>query len=178
MDLGLLPTGDSKWIGFKPSIGIWEASGEKLELSHFILDYTSLKTGWIQIMSGASPDCHWDEKVGKVGQRPGGEHRRGFQVMIYLKDGGWHQWQQNQVGVLQGFSPLISQVFEKSDDNPEKLPVVKYNDFEVNSKGKGTTRIPKFEIVKWADYPEEKPEVSAEPVAKPPASSSDDVDLF
>tara|TARA_B100000965_G_scaffold104531_1_gene86123 strand:- start:569 stop:1114 length:546 start_codon:yes stop_codon:yes gene_type:complete len=178
MELGLLSSGDSKWIGFKPSIGIWETNGEQIELKHFILDHMSLKTGWIQIASGSAPDCHWDESLGKVGKQPSSDHRRGFQVQVYLKDGGWYQWQQNQVGVLQGFSPLMSAIFDKVKDNPDKVPVVKYLEFEVNSKGKGTTRVPKFEVVKWADYPKdaEEPVVQAKPVAEPPASTPDETD--
>ena len=58
------------------------------------------------------------------------------------------------------------------------MPVVKYLEFEVNSKGKGTTRIPKFEVVKWADYPTEKESVvQSAPVAEPPATDETE-DLF
>lgn len=174
-DLGFNVGSDNAWIGFKPSVGIWEASGEEVKFTHMLLDPSSLKTGWIQIQQGVGPDCHWDEAVGKVGNRPSEDHRRGFQVMVYLKEGGWHQWQQNQVGVLQGFATVWAEIKAQMGSNEDKVAVIKYNNFEINSKGKGTTRIPKLELVKWQDYPKDEESASPPPPVKEstPAPSED-----
>lgn len=159
MDLGLIGSGDSKWISFKPSVNAWLVNGEEHTLKQCLIDPDTLKTGWIKIEAGSAPDAVWDESIGKVGSRPSDDHKRGLQVMLYLgKDLGWHQWQTSSVGALRGFSNIWSKIHKELDDNEGKVAHVEYLKSDIDTKGKGQTRIPVFALLGWKNPPQDETE--------------------
>ena len=48
-----------------------------------------------------------------------------------------------------GFETVFEEIWNAKDDNAGKVAVVKYAGSEALKVGKGNTRKPKFEIVKW-----------------------------
>jgi hypothetical protein len=51
--------------------------------------------------------------------------------------------------------------------NPGKLPVVEYKGSKLEKIGKGTTRIPNFELVSWVARPEGMDAAPVQEVAQP-----------
>ena len=177
MDLGLLGSGDSKWVSFKPSVNAWLVNGEEFSLKETLLDPDSLKTGWLKIEAGMAPEATWDESIGKVGQRPSEDHRRGLQVMLYLgKDRGWHQWQTNSVGALRGFSNLWTKVHKELAANEGKVAHIEYLKSDLDTKGKGNTRIPIFALLGWKENPGDNEPPA--PAPAPSAPQAEDANLF
>ena len=65
-------------------------------------------------------------------------------------------WQRQSFGEYDGFRKMCSMFYEQSQltENLDKLPIVKYTGSEQQKIGKGTSRIPEFELVGFKDRAE------------------------
>ena len=157
IDLGLMSEGSSEYIRFKPSVNAWIADGDEVQLGDVLLDPSTLKVGWGKIAEGQAPEWTWDEKLGKKSPSPSPEHRRGFSVMLKIKDKGWREWSANGVGVMKGFSELWQVVGLQVKDNAGKAVHLKYQGARMEKIGQGTTRIPEFEVKAWREMTDKPP---------------------
>tara|TARA_R100000742_G_C4276170_1_gene97074 strand:+ start:663 stop:1214 length:552 start_codon:yes stop_codon:yes gene_type:complete len=172
IDLGLMSEGSSEYIRFKPSVNAWIADGDEVQLEDVLLDPSTLKVGWGKITKGEAPEWSWDERLGKKGTRPTPEHKRGFSVMVKIKDKGWREWSANGVGVMKGFSELWSVVGVQLKDNTGKAVHLKYKGARIEEIGQNNTRIPEFEVKAWREMTD-KPPVKEEPVKEEPQAHPD-----
>ena len=160
--------GDSvvEYIRYTPAANAWIVDGEEFQMESFLLDPTSLKIGWGLIQKGESPSWVWEEKIGeKKVAKPTPEYKRGFSVMVQLKDKKWREWSSNGWGVFQGFQRMWTEVVKDKTQNQGKSVLLKYTGSEADSKGKGMTRLPLFEIVGWYET-KDKPPVKEEPIVE------------
>lgn len=154
-----------EYIRFKPSVNAWYVDGEEIDLKGFSIDPETLNTGWGLIQEGEAPKWTWDQTVGVKGPRPDGEYKRGFSIMVYLKDHGWREWSSNGAGVNKGLSNIWKVIHESMGANQGKMATLKYNGSTADTSGKGATRIPNFELVAW----NEKPQADTPPAPQPEA---------
>ena len=171
MNLGL-ENDVGEYVRFKPSINAWFVDGEEVDIKGFHLDPATIKTGYGKISEGEAPDWHWDEQTGVKGKQPSPDHKRGFSVMLFIKDIGWREWSANQVGVLKGMTAFWVQIDPHLKDNAGKVCRVKYDGAKAETIGKGSTRIPQMMLVDWVDPPKE-----IEAVEKP-ATEAKKEDIF
>ena len=157
IDLGLMSEGNSEYIRFKPSVNAWIADGDEIQLEDVLLDPSTLKVGWGKIAEGQAPEWTWDEKLGKKAPSPSPDHKRGFSVMIKIKDKGWREWSANGVGVMKGFSELWQVVGLQVKDNQGKGVHLKYKGARLEKIGKGDTRVPEFEVKTWREMTDRPP---------------------
>ena len=173
--------GSGEYIRFKPSVNAWYVDGDEIDFKGFSLDPASLKTGWGLIQEGVAPEWKWDEVVGVKGPRPDGEYKRGFSVMVNIRDIGWREWSSNGAGVNKGLSNIWKAINEGMGANQGKMAGLKYTGSTADTSGKGATRIPNFELVQWNDIPKAEQPPAAPPVAEAPAApaqAEDDEPLF
>jgi hypothetical protein len=163
IDLGLMSEGNSEYIRFKPSVNAWIADGDEVQLGDVLLDPSSLKVGWGKITEGQAPEWTWDEKLGKKAPSPSPDHKRGFSVMLKIKDKGWREWSANGVGVMKGFSELWNVVGRQVKQNEGKAVLLSYTGARLEKIGQGQTRIPEFEVKSWHTMTD-KPPVKEEAV--------------
>lgn len=161
--LGLEDNMDGKkYIKFMPSVNGWKAGDDEVTIDKFLLDPNSIKSGWGLIQEGFSPDWHWDDEVGirksLPTQRNDGtlltedeklKYKRGFSVDIYTKDLGIRTWSSNAKGVSQGFLSLYTALHPEISKNAGKVAVVEYTGSKAVTYGKGSSRIPEFELKGW-----------------------------
>jgi len=173
----------AEYIRFKPSLNQWLVDGDEIDLKGLLIDPESLKTGWGKISEGVAPEWSWDERAGVKGTQPSPDHKRGFSVMVYLKDRGWREWTTTGSGPKMGLEAVWPQIHNGAAANPGQVAKVKYNGATAQAVGKGQTRVPQFELVGWADKPEgdtpapaPTPEPEPQPAPAPPAASSDGED--
>jgi hypothetical protein len=119
-------------------------------------------------------------------------HKRGFRATFFNKQMGVAEFSANGAGANMGLEALYKQVSAQAEANAGKLPVVEYKGSRPEKVGKGSTRVPIFEITGWVARPAAlaegagaEPEFSAPvskpaptPVAKPapsPAMSDDEM---
>ena len=117
-----------------------------------VFDIDNVVTGWLELGVGVR-DWQPDDVVGKKGPQPSANHKRGFSVVFYSKALGTVEWSSNGVGPCMGMETLYKQCSEQHAANVNKLPVIEYTGSRMEKIGKGTTRIPAFNLTGWIARP-------------------------
>ena len=195
MNLNLSNSGGSgNYIRFSPQANAWSNQDGEFALEKFVFDIDNVQTGWMLIATGVF-EFNADDSLGRKGAQPTPEHKRGFKVVFYNKTMGAAEWSANGAGSNMGLEALYKQAVAQRLANPDKLPVVEYKGSRPEKVGKGSTRVPMFEVTGWVARPAAlsddntggfDPEMST-PSAKPapskpapskPAPSLDDDEMF
>jgi hypothetical protein len=195
MNLNLSNSGGSgNYIRFSPQANAWSNQDGEFQLEKFVFDYENVQTGWMLIATGIF-EFNADDSLGRKGAQPTPEHKRGFKVVFYNKTMGVAEWSANGAGSNMGLEALYKQVQAQAADNAGKLPVVEYKGSRPEKVGKGSTRVPEFNVTGWVARPAAlsddntggfDPEI-ATPSAKPapskpapskPAPAMDDDEMF
>ena len=197
MNLNLSNSGGSgNYIRFSPQANAWSNQDGEFALEKFVFDIDNVQTGWMLIATGIF-EFNADDSLGRKGAQPTPEHKRGFKVVFYNKTMGVAEWSANGAGSNMGLEALYKQAVAQRLANPEKLPVVEYKGSRPEKVGKGSTRVPMFEVTGWVARPAAlsddntggfDPEMST-PSAKPapskpapskpaPTTSFDDDEMF
>ena len=195
MNLNLSNSGGSgNYIRFSPQANAWSNQDGEFTLEKFVFDYENLQTGWMLIATGVF-EFNADDSLGRKGAQPTPEHKRGFKATFYNKTIGVAEFSANGAGANMGLESLYKQVQAQAGANAGKLPVVEYTGSRPEKVGKGSTRVPEFNVTGWVARPAAlqegaaaEPEFSAPaPSAKPapskpapskPAPSLDDDEMF
>ena len=179
--------GNGNYIRFSPQANAWTNQDGEFTFEKSVFDYENLETGWMLIATGIFEFLP-DNGLGQKGAQPSGEHKRGFRATFYNKTMGVAEFSANGAGANMGLEALWKQVQAQQSANAGKLPVVEYKGSRPEKVGKGTTRVPLFEVVSWVARPAAMSGSSAsdefieppKPVAKPapskpaPSAMSDD----
>jgi len=194
MNLNLSSGGGSgNYIRYSPQVNAWTRKDEdgnyiEFKFTQAVFDYENVQTGWMLIATGQY-EFLADNTLGKKGAQPSPEHKRGFRVTFYNKElGGVVEYSANGAGANMGLEALWKKVQAQAQDNAGKLPVVEFKGATAMKVGKGTTRVPEFDVVKWVARPAAMQDGGADessfeppkPVAKPapskpaPSAMSDD----
>jgi hypothetical protein len=198
MNLNLSNSGGSgNYIRFSPQANAWSNQDGEFALEKFVFDIDNVQTGWMLIATGIF-EFNADDSLGRKGAQPTPEHKRGFKVVFYNKTMGVAEWSANGAGSNMGLEALYKQADAQRIANPDKLPVVEYKGSRPEKVGKGSTRVPMFEITGWVARPaalldgasQAEPEFSVPaPSAKPahskpapskpaPSPAMDDDEMF
>lgn len=181
------------YIRFSPSINSWEMSSPdgKTEFTWdapVVFDVHGLQLGWLKIDSLGRDWQPWPTLTQRT-QTPGEEYKVGFKIDVMSNklfgDEPVREFSANTFGPLQFISHLYDKCENAEEFKAGKSPVVQITGAKPTKIGKGNTRIPEFEIVKWVDRPSEltathetvTPSVTATPKAAPapePVAQSDD----
>jgi len=196
MNLNLSSGGGSgNYIRYSPQVNAWTRKNEdgnyiEFKFTQAVFDYENVQTGWMLIATGQY-EFLADNTLGKKGAQPSPEHKRGFRATFYNKElGGVVEYSANGAGANMGLEALWKKVQAQAQDNAGKLPVVEFKGATAVKVGKGTTRVPEFDVVKWVARPAAMQDGGADessfdapkPIAKPapskPAPSMSDDEMF
>jgi hypothetical protein len=198
MNLNLSSSGGSgNYIRYSPQVNAWTRKDEdgnyiEFKFTQAVFDYENVQTGWMLIATGQY-EFLADNTLGKKGAQPSPEHKRGFRATFYNKElGGVVEYSANGAGANMGLEALWKKVQAQAQDNAGKLPVVEFKGATAMKVGKGTTRVPEFDVVKWVARPAamqdggadesefvEQPKPVAKPApSKPAPSSMNDDEMF
>jgi hypothetical protein len=190
----MLGGGDSKpYIRFSPSINSWEMSGaegreEFTWDAPVVFDVHGLQLGWMKIDSMGREWAPWPSRDQRLPQ-PSEEHKIGFAINVVSSklfgEESVREFSANTFGNLMFIQDLYNNAEQAPEFKEGKVPVVQITGSKAQKIGKGTTRIPEFEIKKWVDRPAELSSPQAElpqtsatsasaPVAPAPAPAEDD----
>jgi len=124
--------GSGNYIRFSPQANAWTNNlGEEIQLKKIVFDINDVKKG----------------------AQPSPDHKRGFIVKFYNKEIGLVEWSSNGVGPNMGLEVMYTACAAQQAANAGKLPVLEYTGSKLEKIGKGTTRIPAFNIISWIDRP-------------------------
>jgi hypothetical protein len=145
--------GSGNYIRFMPSANAWlNSNKEEFTPKKMVVDTDSLQTGWMHLGEGVR-DWQPDASLGKKGPQPSADHKRGFSIKFYNKEMGVAEWSANGTGPNKGLEQLWKAIEAGQPANAGKYPVIEYTGSTLEKIGKGTTRIPNFNVVSWIDRP-------------------------
>lgn len=145
--------GSGNYIRFSPQANAWTNNlGEEIQLKKVVFDINDVQTGWLALGVGLR-DWQPDASLGRKGAQPSPDHKRGFIIKFYNKEIGLVEWSSNGVGPNMGLEQLYTACAAQQTANAGRLPVLEYTGSKLEKIGKGTTRIPAFNIVSWIDRP-------------------------
>jgi hypothetical protein len=184
--------GNGNYIRFSPQANAWSNQDGEFPLDKFVFDYENIQTGWMLIATGIF-EFIADNSLGQKGSQPTAEHKRGFKVVFYNKSMGVAEWSANGAGSNMGLEALYKQVQSQAPTNAGKLPVVEYKGSRPEKVGKGSTRVPEFNVTSWVARPAalqdggepeyvqpstQVPAPAAKPAPSKPAPSMNDDEMF
>ena len=150
-----------------------------------IIDVENINMGWLMLAVGQR-DWQPFPSVNEQTEKPGDDYKQGFSVKVYSKklfdDAPLREFCSSGAGLLMFIQKLYNEC--EAEFGKGKAPVVQIFKTPTMKLGKGNTRNPKYEIVKWVDRPEEMLAASAPSVESTeqqsttdaaPAAKSDDV---
>ena len=170
--------GSGNYIRFSPQLNAWSNQDGEFTLEKFVFDYENLQTGWMLIATGMFEFIP-DDSLGRKGAQPSPEHKRGFKAIFYNRSMLVAEFSANGAGANMGIESLYKQVSAQAAANVGKLPVVEYTGSRPEKVGKGSTRVPEFNVTGWVARPAAlsddnsggfDPEISAPVPAKPAPS--------
>ena len=148
--------GGGNFIRFSPAANAWtNSTNEEIQIKKVVFDIDNVQTGWLQLGVGVR-DWAPDVATGKKGPQPSPDHKRGFSVKFYNKQLGTCEWSSNGVGPNMGLEQIYVKCMEDRKTiplNATLLPVIEYKGSKMEKIGKGTTRIPLFEVTDWIARP-------------------------
>ena len=144
--------GNGNYIRFSPQANAWSNKDGEFQMEKFVFDYENLETGWMHIATGIFEFVP-DDSLGRKGTQPSPEHKRGFRATFFNKQMGVAEFSANGAGANMGLEALYKQVQAQAPANAGKLPVVEYKGSRPEKVGKGSTRVPMFEVVAWIPRP-------------------------
>lgn len=169
----MLGGGDSKpYIRFSPSINSWEMSSaegrdEFTWDAPVVFDVQGLQLGWMKIDSMGREWAPWPSRDQRTPQ-PSEEHKIGFAIDVVSSklfgDEPVREFSANTFGNLMFIQELYNTAEQSAEFAEGKVPVVQITGSKAQKIGKGTTRIPEFEIKKWVDRPAELSSKESAPV--------------
>ena len=124
----------------------------------FVVDLSSLKTGWERSggMKGVAPDRVWGDSPAKRPPRPEStseDWHPALSVRMGLSKTEVGEWTQGGAGAWQGLVQLMRQVLPTRAANPGLVPLLRQSGVIRSERGKGTTQIPQFTLIRWVPRP-------------------------
>tara|TARA_Y100001972_G_scaffold90184_1_gene110373 strand:+ start:680 stop:1273 length:594 start_codon:yes stop_codon:yes gene_type:complete len=124
--------------------------------SPMIIDIENIDMGWLMLATGARDWRPWPS-VNEQTEKPSDDYKVGFSVRVYSKklfdDAPLREFCSSGAGLLMFIKALYNEC--EGEFGKGKVPVVQIHKTPTMKLGKGNTRNPKYEIVKWVDRPEE-----------------------
>lgn len=91
--------------------------------------------------------------VSQLPEKPDDDYKKGLQIKCAIGGGEVATWEDSGAGSWMGFADMASQLAAGPGDF-DKLPLVRMVDTIAKTFGKGSTVIPKLEVVDWVDRPD------------------------
>lgn len=168
---------DNEWVRSTAEGGL---EAVEMEGATVIVDVENIQQGWLKL-SGGREWVEWPNNDPTKCPRPSDAHKQGFSVMFYSSklfgDEPAREFCTSGTGAIEFIKKLYGEA-EKGFGKGQ-VPAIKITGSTKVKIGKGNTRIPEFEILKWVDRPDELGAGSSQPApsAAQPVAASDDVDF-
>jgi hypothetical protein len=161
MPLAIPSSGESKpFIRFLASTNSWQMSveGGTVEFAFdkpAAFDIQNTQLGWLLLETG---NRDWQPWPGNAQtKKPEGEYKAGFEVGVYSTQMFGGEPMRSLSSNATGSVMFIQELYAEAEKHPEfaqgLTPIVQLTGSKALKVGKGNTRVPQFQIVKWVPRP-------------------------
>ena len=134
----------------------------EIESPTMVIDLANIATGWYLFLEGKAPNRVIDPSLEFEAPQPSESHKRGFMVLVFSTKhlNGVAEMSSCSMHMCNAIGDIYKAFAAQRGDHPGKLPVVACTG-TVEKPGKfGTNYKPTFEIIDWADRPDDLPDES------------------
>lgn len=161
MPLAIPTSGESKpFIRFLASINSWQMSAEGGTVEFAFdkpaaFDIQNTQLGWLLLETGNRDWQPWpnNEQV----KKPEGEYKAGFELSVFSTQMFGNEPVRQLGSNATGSVMFIQELYAEAEKHPEfakgLTPIVQLAGSKALKVGKGNTRVPQFQIVKWVPRP-------------------------
>ena len=127
-----------------------------------VMDLGNIATGYILFLEGKPPNRLMDPSLDVEAPPPSDSHKRGFMLLCFSPKhlNGLAELSSCSFHLGNAIGELHSKFEEMRGDHPGKVPVVAWTGTTEKPGKFATNHKPTFEIVDWADRPEDLPDES------------------
>ena len=155
--------------------GQWQTQERELDVPmKAVFDMAQLEMGWIAFKP--APDFVMVKAGQARPEKPSDEHKWGFRVKLANKDIGLRELSSSSKNVYQRMVPVFQAYEAGKAANAGKVPIIEVSGTDrvvqqLNDGSSQTWRVPKWELVGWADRPEmlDGPATASAPAQAEPA---------
>ena len=158
-------TSGNAFIRFMVTDNEWVMSGaagmETVDMSSapVVIDIENIQLGWLKLEGGRDWQP-WENNTPPDGkQPPTDKHEQGFSVMFYstklFADEPVRELSASGAGIRQFVMDVHEEAEKAKEFGSGKVPAIKIGEAPKVKMGKNSSRVPKFEIVKWINRPED-----------------------
>jgi hypothetical protein len=161
MPLAIPSSGESKpFIRFLASINSWQMSveGGTVEFTFdkpAAFDIQNVQLGWLLLETGNRDWQPWPDNAQT--KKPEGEYKAGFEVAVFSTQMFGGEPVRSLSSNATGSVMFIQELYAEAERHPEfargLTPIVQLTGSKALKVGKGNTRVPQFQIVKWVPRP-------------------------
>lgn len=161
MPLAIPSSGESKpFIRFLASINSWQMSveGGTVEFAFdkpAAFDIQNTQLGWLLLETGNRDWQPWPNN--EQTKKPEGEYKAGFELSVFSTQMFGNEPVRQLGSNATGSVMFIQELYAEAERHPEfakgLTPIVQLTGSKALKVGKGNTRVPQFQIVKWAPRP-------------------------
>jgi hypothetical protein len=159
------------WIRFSVEENSWSQSspsGEPEEIewdSPVLIDVEKVKFGWLKLMGGRD----FLEWKGTPSEKPSDEYKQAFSVNFYSTKLFGEDTVKEFCSSGQGVTQFLRALYNEAESGFGKgqVPAVRIKRAEKVKLGRGSTKIPQFEIVGWKPRPKDLSGSAADPEPAP-----------
>ena len=165
MALGLPSGGDfNPYINWAATDQAFKIKGEdggtvEIEIDEVVIDFENLKRGHGLMKEGSPPEWVWYDDLALDAPFPDKPDDRAWKpgvcVQFFMGGEDLYDMSTNASGALIGIDEAHDKYLAGSDANKGKVAVFKYTGNRGIRIGKGNSRVPEFDLVKWIDRPAE-----------------------
>jgi hypothetical protein len=170
-----LDSGAGAYFSWGSQANAWKIDGDEVQLTGFLIDPASLKTGFGKLATGEAPDWVWAEIPGTKMTPPSDEHKAAVYVDVYVTEAdgalseGWKPWATNAAASRTALKAIWGEIHAGATKNKGKVAAVKVTGSESVKMGPATVRVPQLEVTGFVDRP-------GDAAVEQPSPSSDDGD--
>ena len=143
---------------------------QNCELKKFLIDPSSLKTGW-GLISSEGGNFVWADVAGTSVTKPAPygdqEYKPAIELQCYVSQkygapiDGWVEGRTNARGARDGLHAIWEEIHDQSKDHLDESVVIELAGMETVKFKKGGTVVPQFKILGWGAPPEPRPSNSS-----------------
>jgi hypothetical protein len=180
MPLAIPSSGESKpFIRFLASINSWQMSveGGTAEFAFdkpAAFDIQNVQLGWLLLETGNRDWQPWPDNAQT--RKPEGDYKAGFEVDVFSSQMFGGEPVRSLSSNATGSVMFIQELYAEAEKHPEfaqgLTPIVQLNGSKALKVGKGNTRVPQFQIVKWVARPAAFSGEDAAPQAPAPRAAA------
>jgi len=161
--LEVLSGSSAEFFSWGSQDATFKVDGEACDIKKFLVDPTSIRTGFGKLEKGSAPDWVWAEVAGTRIQKPSEEHKPAFSVLVYVtKDGGspaegYRDWQSNARAAREAIQSVWKEVHDGAAKNADKLAIIEVTGKRAEQVGPARINVPVLKVAGWAAKPGEAP---------------------